>query len=78
MPPVVNIPYYISFGRFAFEGLIENEFGQPTGSQWNWYTRQSLAPNFSKWTNLLVCNHPYLFQGAEITIHVVSRRLFYL
>ena len=22
-----------------------------------------------------VCNHPYLFQGAEITIDVVSRRL---
>lgn len=62
MPPVVNIPYYISFGRFAFEGLIENEFGQPTGSQWNWYTRQSLAPNFSKWTNLLaLCVYPLGF-----------------
>jgi len=28
MPPLVNIPYYISFGKFAFEGLLQNEFGQ--------------------------------------------------
>lgn len=76
MPPVVNIPYFISFGKFAFEGLLENEFNDaPVGSEYNYYLRNNLDPNLSRWTNLLVLAvFPFLFHvGAALFTFLWTR-----
>lgn len=64
MPPLVNVPYFLSPCKYAFEGLIQNEFRGALGSTWSWYQDQSLDPNFSRWTNLLALGvYPFLFHA---------------
>jgi len=76
MPPLVNVPYYLSFGKFAFEGLLENEFNDaPVGSEFNYYMRNNLDPNLSRWTNLLILAvYPLIFHvGAALFTFLWTR-----
>jgi len=76
MPPVVNIPYIISFGKFAFEGLLQNEFGdQPYGSRWSYFGYQSMDPVLSKWTNLLALGlYPFVFHALAFVFTFLHTR----
>ena len=75
MPPLVNIPYFISFAKYAYEGLLENEFRLQANSEWSWYQKQSLDPNFSRWTNLLVVAlFPFLFHALASTFTFLHTR----
>jgi ABC-type Mn2+/Zn2+ transport system ATPase subunit len=76
MPPAVNIPYYISFGKFAFEGLVQNEFNDaPIGSEYNYYLRNNVDPNLSRWSNLIILAvYPLLFHcGAALFTFLWTR-----
>ena len=66
----------ISFGKFAFEGLLQNEFGdQPYGSRWSYYGYQSMDPELSKWTNLLALGlYPFVFHALAFVFTFLHTR----
>eukprot|EP00965_Chrysotila_dentata_P076119 2514911-Pleurochrysis_carterae.AAC.4 len=78
MPPLVNTAYFISFGKYAFEAMLLNEFGTvPYGTEWNLYNSnlQSLDPTLTRWTNLLVLMvYPLIFHALAILASFLQTR----
>ena len=65
MPFPINVPYFLSFGKYALEALLRNEFGTvPYGTQWNLFNsvQQSIDPTISRWGNILILMlYPFAF-----------------
>ena len=56
MPVLINNLYFVSFGRYAFEAMVSNEFATvPYGTRWNLFSsiQNSLDPTLSRWTNVV-------------------------
>jgi len=78
MPPLVNTAYFISFGKYAFEAMVDNEFATaPYGSEWTLYNSvlNSLDPSLNRWTNLLVLLvYPFLFHALALLSSFLQTR----
>lgn len=78
MPPFVNIAYFISFGKYAFEAMLLNEFTVvPYGSQWTLYNSvlNSIDPSLTRWTNLLVLvAYPFIFHALALLSSFLQTR----
>jgi len=78
MPPGVNTAYFLSFGKYALEGMLRNEFGTvPYGSQWNLFNSilQSLDPTLSRWSNLLILmGYPFGFHLLALASSFLQTR----
>jgi len=78
MLPMINIPYFLSFGKYAYEGLIKNEFATPQqGTMFLWYDSlfHSLDPLLTKWTNLLILMiFPFIFHALALAFSFLNTR----
>ena len=78
MPPLVNTAYFLSFGKYALEAMLANEFATvPYGTQWNLFNsvQQSLDPTLSRWSNVAILMlYPFAFHILAMLSSLLQTR----
>ena len=78
MPPLVNTAYFISFGKYALEAMLRNEFATvPSGTQYYLYhsVQHSLDPSLSRWANVAVLMvYPFAFHLLALLSSLLQTR----
>lgn len=78
MPPLVNTAYFLSFGKYALEAMLQNEFATvPYGTRWSLFNsvQQSLDPTLTRWTNVAaLLLYPFAFHLLALLSSLLQTR----